>query len=116
MAVLALEGWIRVGRPVNGEGRRAMFRSWAAALPAGWLPRHAGDDHAILAARHTLYVQARWSRATRDWTPVGAVTLYPERDSVVDQRCIRRGTHCSTRELEQAIRTYLEVDNSAGPV
>ena len=51
--------------------------------------RHAGDDHAILAARHELYVQARernparWSRKTRNWTPIGAVTLNPERDSVV---------------------------------
>ena len=51
--------------------------------------RHAGDDHAILAARHELYVQARelnparWSRDTRNWTPIGAVTLNPERDSVV---------------------------------
>jgi putative transposase len=52
--------------------------------------RHAGDDHAILAARRALYVQARernparWSRDTRDWTPIGAVTLNPERDSLVD--------------------------------
>jgi putative transposase len=51
--------------------------------------RHAGDDHAILAARHTLYAQARernparWSRDTRDWTPIGAVTLNPERDAAV---------------------------------
>jgi putative transposase len=51
--------------------------------------RHAGDDHAILAARHELYVQARernptrWSRETRNWTPIGAVTLNPERDSIV---------------------------------
>ena len=51
--------------------------------------RHAGDDHAILAARHALYTQAReinparWSGATRNWSPIGAVTLNPERDSVV---------------------------------
>jgi putative transposase len=51
--------------------------------------RHAGEDHAILAARHALYVQARernparWSRHTRDWSPIGAVTLNPERDSAV---------------------------------
>lgn len=50
--------------------------------------RQAGDDHAILAARHELYVQARernparWSRDTRNWRPIGAVTLNPERDSV----------------------------------
>jgi transposase InsO family protein len=51
--------------------------------------RHAGDDTAILAARHELYLQARqrnprrWSGATRNWTPIGAVNLNPERDSVV---------------------------------
>ncbi len=51
--------------------------------------RHAGEDHAILAARHQTYLQARerhparWSGQTRDWTPIGAVTLNPERDSVV---------------------------------
>jgi hypothetical protein len=52
--------------------------------------RHAGDDCALLAARHALYAKARecnparWSRNTRNWTPVGAVTLNPERDSVVE--------------------------------
>jgi transposase InsO family protein len=51
--------------------------------------RHAGADHEILAARHALYLDARkrhparWSRHTRDWSPVHAVTLNPERDSVV---------------------------------
>jgi putative transposase len=51
--------------------------------------RHAGDDHAILAARHALYLQAqrrnpaRWSRHTRDWSPIGPVTLNPERDQAV---------------------------------
>ena len=51
--------------------------------------RHTGQDVALLAARHELYEQARrrhparWSGATRDWSPVGAVTLNPERDEVV---------------------------------
>jgi putative transposase len=51
--------------------------------------RHDGRDVAILAARHALYQEARkrnparWSGDTRDWSPVGAVTLNPERDSVV---------------------------------
>ncbi|MFB9123746.1 IS3 family transposase [Paraburkholderia dipogonis] len=52
--------------------------------------RHAADDRALLAARHALYAKARacnparWSRHTSDWTPVDAVTLNPERDSVVE--------------------------------
>ncbi|MHB1241064.1 MAG: IS3 family transposase [Gammaproteobacteria bacterium] len=51
--------------------------------------RHAGEDHAILQARHALYRQARecnprrWSGNTRDWTPIGAVTLNPEREAVI---------------------------------
>ena len=51
--------------------------------------RHAGEDQAILAARHVLYTSARdlnparWSGKTRNWTPVGPVTLNPERDCIV---------------------------------
>ncbi len=51
--------------------------------------RHAGEDQAILAARHALYVTARqlnperWSGSTRNWSPLGAVTLNPERDCIV---------------------------------
>jgi transposase InsO family protein len=51
--------------------------------------RHAGEDHAILAARHALYTKARernparWSGTTRNWSPIGPVTLNPERDSII---------------------------------
>ena len=51
--------------------------------------RHAGEDLAILAARHDLYLQARelnparWSGKTRNWAPIGAVTLNPERDAII---------------------------------
>ncbi len=51
--------------------------------------RHAGEDHAILAARHTLYSAvkelnpARWSGKTRNWQPMEAVTLNPERDCAI---------------------------------
>jgi putative transposase len=53
--------------------------------------RHAGEDQAILQARHALYAQARehsprrWSGKTRNWDHINAVTLNPERDSVVTQ-------------------------------
>ncbi len=52
--------------------------------------RHSGQDHDILAKRRELYERARearpqrWRGDIRDWTPVGAVTLNPERDAVVD--------------------------------
>jgi putative transposase len=51
--------------------------------------RHAGDDHAILAGRHALCTRARqenpasWSGKSRNRSPIGAVTLNPERDSIV---------------------------------
>ena len=51
--------------------------------------RHTGEDQAVLAARHALYTKARerhparWARHTRDWSPMGPVTLNPERDSVI---------------------------------
>jgi transposase InsO family protein len=51
--------------------------------------RHAGQDGRVLDARHALYQDAwqrnpqRWSGPTRNWTPVGVVTLNPERDTVV---------------------------------
>jgi len=46
--------------------------------------RHAGQDAALLAARHSVYEQARrrhparWSRQTRNWTPMGTVWLNPK--------------------------------------
>jgi putative transposase len=89
--------------PAKGFADLAAARSWAANFVRWYnvdhrhsgiryvspAQRHAGKDHEILAARHAVYVQARersparWSRSTRNWTPVGAVTLNPERDSVV---------------------------------
>jgi putative transposase len=47
------------------------------------------DDQKILAARYEVHLQARernparWSGSTRNWAPIGAVTLNPQRDSVV---------------------------------
>jgi putative transposase len=52
--------------------------------------RHEGQDRDILAQRHSLYLGARannprrWARHTRNWQPIAAVTLNPERESVVN--------------------------------
>jgi len=60
--------------------------------------RHDGADVAILAARHDVYLKsrqrnpARWSRHTRDWSHVTAVTLNPERESVVTAASRSRNT------------------------
>jgi transposase InsO family protein len=49
--------------------------------------RHLGRESAILARRHALYIGARhanperWSRGTRNWTPVGHVVLNPQPDA-----------------------------------
>jgi putative transposase len=57
--------------------------------------RHAGQDLAILAARHDVYLQARnrnprrWSGHARNWMPAGPVSLNPERDTVVAEAGIR---------------------------
>ena len=62
--------------------------------------RHVGEDLAILAARDALYKQAkqanpqRWSGDTRNWKPIGPVTLNPERDSVVK-------AHAATIPIQQ---------------
>ena len=46
--------------------------------------RYFGQEHAVLARRRELYDRARaanperWTGATRNWTPVGLVTLNPE--------------------------------------
>jgi transposase InsO family protein len=89
--------------PSKGFADLAAARAWAASFVhwynvdhrhsgIGYVSpeqRHTGDDQAILVARHVLYTQARelhparWSGCTRDWSPIGAVTLNPERDSVV---------------------------------
>ena len=59
-----------------------------------------GGDHAILAARHALYLRARelnparWSVTTRNWSFVGAVTLNPERDSIIK-------THLAGNPIQQ---------------
>ena len=62
--------------------------------------RHIGEDHAILGARHALYAAAkerhpgRWSGKTRNWQPIGSVTLNPERDSVIAE-------HVTTKLIQQ---------------
>ncbi len=77
-------GWVsHFTRWYNGEHRHSGIRYVSPAQ------RHAGQDRSILAARHALYTQKksanprRWSRHTRNWTPIEAVTLNPERDAVV---------------------------------
>ena len=70
--------------------------------------RHAGHDRAILDARHALYQQARernparWSRDTRNWSPIGAVTLNPERDAVIKSRSDTTGSNTTDTQPKAA--------------
>jgi len=77
----AARGWVRdFIRWYNHEHRHSRIRF---VTPA---ERHRGEDRAVLARRHALYQEVRarmperWSGTTRNWEPVGAVTLNPERE------------------------------------
>ncbi len=99
--------------PIKGFADLEQARAWAATFvhwyniehhhsgigyvsPAA---RHAGEDIAILAARHVLYTDAkarnpaRWSGNTRNWSPIGPVTLNPERDAVIAAHSDERHEH-----------------------
>lgn len=98
--------------PARGFADLDAARSWAASFVRWYnhdhrhsairyvspAQRHSGDDHAILAARHVLYMKARalnparWSRSTRNWSPVGPVTLNPERDSITTANSVATNT------------------------
>ncbi len=92
----------RPGFPSAGFADLKAARQWAQAF-VDWYnndhrhsglrfvtpaQRHRGEDRALLQARHAVYQEARrrqprrWSRHTRDWSPIGAVTLNPEREAV----------------------------------
>lgn len=85
--------------PTQGFASIEAARSWVAGF-VGWYntehrhsairfvtpeQRHRGEDRALLASRHQVYELARaarperWSGRTRNWNPVGAVWLNPER-------------------------------------
>jgi putative transposase len=91
--------------PVSGFDNLAAARAWATDF-VRWYnvdhrhsgiryvspdQRHTGADRTILEARHALYLEARkrhparWSRHTRNWSPIQVVTLNPERDSAVTE-------------------------------
>src|SRR5271165_3271756 len=89
--------------PIKGFADLEAARQWAARFVQWYnhehrhsgiryvtpAQRHAGQDGRVLATRHAVYQDARrrnpqrWSGSTRNWTPVGVVTLNPERDTVV---------------------------------
>jgi transposase len=69
-----------------GTHKTASIRSWLARHPRFQV--------------HFTPTSASWLNQVERWF------------ATLTQRCIRRGTHRSTRELEQAIRDYLELNNA----
>jgi len=63
--------------------------------------RHSGEDLDILAGSGSAYqaarqaYPARWSRCTRNWTPVVALTLNPERQSDTASKAAQNMTFAS---------------------
>jgi putative transposase len=96
----------RPGFPARGFADLDAARRWAAQFVAWYNrehrhsglrfvtpeQRHTGDDRGVLAQRAAVYEAAqqchprRWSRHTRNWTPVGAVTLNPDREAIAARR------------------------------
>ncbi len=96
--------------PAKGFANLENARSWASRFVTWYnhehrhsgiryvspAERHAGHDHNILDRRHLLYQEAqaanpqRWARHTRNWQPIGAVTLNPERDSVINAALVEQ--------------------------
>jgi len=90
--------------PVKGFADLDAARTWAAQFVRWYnvehrhsgiryvspAQRHAGQDKAILADRHALYLQAkernpaRWSGSTRDWSHIDEVALNPEREAAIN--------------------------------
>lgn len=70
--------------------------------------RHPDDEQAILASRHQVYQAARqnnpkhWSWNTRDWLPIGAVTLNAKRDEVI----AAAGAYAESITWQNELRLY----------
>ena len=90
----------------NGEHRHSAIRF---VTPD---ERHCGREHGILAKRHQLYQRARaanperWSRATRNWTPIGLVVLNPPSSRLAGCRLNQRDNYLDTHRVD--IRHYLD--------
>jgi transposase len=70
-----------------GTHKTAAIRNWLARRPRFHV--------------HFTPTSASWLNQVERWF------------ATLTQRCIRRGTHRSTRELEQAIRQHIEINNSS---
>ena len=65
----------------RSSSQRHPVRESVAAVRGPRSGDSGGSQRAVLAS--TREKSARWSGDTRNWSPIGAVTLYPERDCVI---------------------------------
>ena len=67
--------------------------------------RHSGEDREILNRRERIYQEAqkkdpeRRSRNTRDWTPIGKVTLNPQKEVVTNAQNLREEKSKKMRQI-----------------
>ena len=67
--------------------------------------RHRGEDREILNRRDRIYQEAqkknpeRWSGKTRDWTPIGKVTLNPQRETVSNDQNLSEENSTKMRQI-----------------
>jgi transposase len=103
----------------HARHRAAEFRRFLDTIDAA-VPRPL-EVHLILDnyATHKTPAIQRWlvrhPRFHLHFTPTGAswLNLVERWFATLTERCIRRGTHRSTRELKRAIQEYLSVNNEA---
>ena len=57
-------------------------------------------------ARHPR-IHVHFTQTSASW-----LNQFARRFGTLTQRCIRRGTHPSTRQLEQTTREYLDINNA----
>ena len=101
----------------HARHRAAEFRKFLDTIDAA-VPKHL-DVHLIMDnyATHKTPAIQRWlirhSRFHPHFTPTGAswLNLVERWFATLTERCIRRGTHRSTRELKRSILEYLSVNN-----
>jgi transposase len=101
----------------HARHRAAEFRRFLDTIDAA-VPKDL-DVHLILDnyATHKTPTIKRWlirhPRFHLHFTPTGAswLNLVERWFATLTERCIRRGTHRSTRELKRAIQEYLSVNN-----
>ena len=105
--------------PCHAPGRGCALPATPHGIPyVGTAPCPAGSR--AVTRRHTLYQQTRarkprrWSHRTRNWAPVVAATLNPERDAVIAAALSKASYTCET-EVPHKQRSLRMTCGDSGP-